>query len=90
MKYDARKRGIIRGITRISKPGRRQYVGRSDIPRVRNGLGIAILVVFPYNYFNSRIERAALRIEKYATSLEIVYEKQGEQIRNPGAGEPAT
>jgi biopolymer transport protein ExbB len=39
------------------------------------GLGIAILSVFPYNYFNSRIEKAALDIEKYATSLEIVYEK---------------
>jgi biopolymer transport protein ExbB len=39
------------------------------------GLGIAILSVFPYNFFNSRIEKAALNIEKYATSLEIVYEK---------------
>ena len=39
------------------------------------GLGIAILSVFPYNYFNSRVENATLSIEKYATSLEIVYEK---------------
>jgi biopolymer transport protein ExbB len=39
------------------------------------GLGIAILSVFPYNYFNSRVDRAAQNIEKYATSLEIVYEK---------------
>ena len=39
------------------------------------GLGIAILAVFPYNYFNSRVENAAVTIEKYATSLEIVYEK---------------
>ena len=39
------------------------------------GLGIAILTVFPYNYFNSRVENAAISIEKYATSLEIVYEK---------------
>ena len=39
------------------------------------GLGIAILSVFPYNYFNSRVENASLTIEKYATSLEIVYEK---------------
>ena len=39
------------------------------------GLGIAILSVFPYNYFNSRIENASLSLEKYATSLEIVYEK---------------
>jgi biopolymer transport protein ExbB len=40
-----------------------------------SGLGIAILSVFPYNYFNARVENAALAIEKYATSLEIVYEK---------------
>jgi len=39
------------------------------------GLGIAILSVFPYNYFNSRVSGAVLDIEKYATSLEIVYEK---------------
>ena len=39
------------------------------------GLSIAILTVFPYNYFNSRVESAARTIEKYATSLEIVYEK---------------
>ncbi|MFH1981195.1 MAG: MotA/TolQ/ExbB proton channel family protein [Pseudomonadota bacterium] len=39
------------------------------------GLGIAILTVFPYNYFNSRVAAAAQNIEKYATSLEIVYEK---------------
>lgn len=35
--------GTIRGITRVSKPGRRVYVGKEEIPRVRNGLGIAIL-----------------------------------------------
>lgn len=40
-----------------------------------SGLGIAIVCVFPFNYFNSRIERAAKYIEKYATSFEIVYEK---------------
>ena len=39
------------------------------------GLGIAILSVFPFNYFNSRAEGAALAVEKYATSLEIVYQK---------------
>ncbi len=44
------------------------------------GLAIAILSVLPYNYFNSKVEDAALSIEKYATSLEIVYEKlQGNQ-----------
>jgi small subunit ribosomal protein S8 len=36
-------RPVIRHISRVSKPGRRRYVGSTDIPRVRNGLGMAIL-----------------------------------------------
>jgi len=52
------------------------------------GLGIAILSVFPYNYFNSRVEDAALTIEKYATSLEIVYEKLIQEVDKQGV-EPA-
>jgi len=48
------------------------------------GLGIAILSVFPFNYFNSRIEKAALDIEKYATSLEIVYEKLSNEREHKG------
>jgi len=39
------------------------------------GLGIAIFSVFPFNYFNSRVENAVLAVESAATSLEIVYEK---------------
>ncbi len=34
---------IIRHLQRVSPPGRRQYVGAGDVPRVRNGLGMAIL-----------------------------------------------
>jgi small subunit ribosomal protein S8 len=34
---------VIRGIRRISKPGRRQYVNRDTIPKVLNGLGLAIV-----------------------------------------------
>ena len=48
------------------------------------GLGIAILSVFPYNYFNSRVEKAVMNIEKYATSLEIVYEKLDADIVEQG------
>lgn len=43
LRYDAGIGATIRGLTRISKPGRRVYVGRDEIPRVCNGLGIAIL-----------------------------------------------
>ena len=35
--------GSIRPRERVSRPGRRHYVGAQDIPRVRNGLGMAIL-----------------------------------------------
>ena len=34
---------VIRHLERVSKPGRRQYVSVESIPRVRNGLGMAIL-----------------------------------------------
>lgn len=34
---------VIRGISRVSKPGRRVYVSAKSIPQVKNGLGIAIL-----------------------------------------------
>ncbi len=34
---------VIRNLERVSRPGRRRYVGASQIPRVRNGLGIAVL-----------------------------------------------
>jgi len=44
------------------------------------GLGIAILAVFPYNYFNSRVEYAVLAIEKSTTSLEILYEKLSHSV----------
>ncbi len=50
------------------------------------GLIIAIATVVPYNMFNARIERAARRIEKYATSFEIVYEKIV-MAREEGMGE---
>jgi len=53
-----------------------------------SGLGIAILSVLPYNYFNSRVENAALTIEKYATSLEVVCEKLGLDSDSEG-GKPA-
>jgi len=33
----------LRGIERLSKPGRRIYAGYEDIPKIRNGLGIAII-----------------------------------------------
>ena len=34
---------VIRHLERVSRPGRRHYVGKDDIPRVRNGLGLAIM-----------------------------------------------
>jgi small subunit ribosomal protein S8 len=43
LKYGARKQRTITGLRRISKPGRRLYRGRGELPRVMGGLGIAIV-----------------------------------------------
>ncbi len=43
LKYGPKKEQIITGIKRVSKPGRRVYVGKDKIPRVLRGLGIAII-----------------------------------------------
>ena len=43
LKYMEGKQKVIRGIKRISKPGLRIYAGYEDMPKVMNGLGIAIV-----------------------------------------------
>lgn len=43
LKYAAGDQPVIRELRRVSTPGLRKYVGVTDIPRVRNGLGMAIL-----------------------------------------------
>lgn len=43
LKYGPQGEQIINDIQRVSKPGRRTYVGVEEIPRVLNGLGIAVL-----------------------------------------------
>ena len=43
LKYLQGKQKVIRGIRRVSKPGLRIYAGCEDMPRVMNGLGIAIV-----------------------------------------------
>ena len=43
LKYTEGRVPVIRNIERISKPGRRVYCGKDDVPVVLNGLGIAIV-----------------------------------------------
>jgi len=43
LKYVGKKQQVIRGIRRVSKPGLRIYAGCDEMPRVMNGLGIAIV-----------------------------------------------
>ena len=43
LKYGPKKAKVINGIKRISKPGLRKYAGVADLPRVRGGLGTAII-----------------------------------------------
>ena len=43
LRYQPSGDPVITGLQRLSKPGRRRYVGTNNIPKVLNGLGIAIL-----------------------------------------------
>lgn len=43
LKYNEKGRPVISAIDRVSRPGRRVYVKSTEIPRVRDGYGIAIL-----------------------------------------------
>jgi len=42
LKYQGKK-NVIEGLRRISKPGLRRYVGATEIPRVLNGMGVAVV-----------------------------------------------
>jgi small subunit ribosomal protein S8 len=42
LKYQGKK-SVIEGLRRISSPGLRRYVGSTDIPRVRGGMGVAVV-----------------------------------------------
>ena len=43
LKYTDKKERVIKGITRISKPGLRVYAKASEMPKVLNGLGVAVV-----------------------------------------------
>jgi len=43
LKYGPRGERVISGLERVSRPGRRVYFGRNDVPKVMGGLGMSIL-----------------------------------------------
>jgi len=43
LKYDEKRRPVLTGLQRVSKPGRRVYKGKQELPWVLSGLGIAIV-----------------------------------------------
>ncbi|MBR5278609.1 MAG: 30S ribosomal protein S8 [Clostridia bacterium] len=43
LKYGENKQRIIQGLRRVSKPGLRIYAASQDLPKVKNGLGVAII-----------------------------------------------
>ena len=43
LKYEKGKKSALTGVKRISKPGRRVYVGRKDVRKVYGGIGVALI-----------------------------------------------
>ena len=58
LKYHDGDQPVIRALRRVSTPGLRRYVGAREIPRVRNGLGMAI-VSTPKGLMSDRDARTA-------------------------------
>lgn len=56
MKYSEVGQPVIRGVTRVSKPGCRVYKGVEDLPKIRGGLGFAILTT-PKGVLTSKTAR---------------------------------
>jgi len=58
LKYTADKRPVISGLQRVSQPGRRVYVGRSEVRPVVGGMGVSILST-PRGVMTGRAARKA-------------------------------
>jgi small subunit ribosomal protein S8 len=43
LKYTQDRRPVITGLQRVSRPGRRRYANRTEVPRVQGGMGTAIV-----------------------------------------------
>jgi small subunit ribosomal protein S8 len=58
LKYDERRKPAITGLQRVSKPGRRIYCSRQEIPWVRSGLGVTVMST-PKGVMTGRAARRA-------------------------------
>ncbi len=67
LKYMRGGKPVIESIKRVSKPGLRQYVGADNLPRVMNGLGIAILSTSRGVMTDKECRRAGIGGEVLAT-----------------------
>ena len=58
LRYDTEGLSVISALERVSKPGRRVYVGKDDVPKVLGGLGVAILTT-PQGVMTGKAARRA-------------------------------
>jgi small subunit ribosomal protein S8 len=60
IRYDGEKKPVLSGVKRVSKPGKRVYAGKAEIPWVRNGLGVTIVSTTRGVMTGSRAKRMGL------------------------------
>ncbi|HEV2423399.1 MAG TPA: 30S ribosomal protein S8 [Terriglobia bacterium] len=58
LRYDTEGLSVISALERVSKPGRRVYVGKTEVPKVLGGLGVAILTT-PQGVMTGKAARRA-------------------------------
>ncbi|WP_040825254.1 30S ribosomal protein S8 [Thermanaerovibrio velox] len=60
LNYGPNRERVIQGIRRISKPGRRVYAGRDELPKVMGGLGVAVISTSKGMMTDARARREGL------------------------------
>ena len=58
LRYDTEGLSVISALERVSRPGRRVYVGKNEVPKVLGGLGVAILTT-PQGVMTGKAARRA-------------------------------
>ena len=75
LKYGANKERVITGIKRISKPGLRVYCKKDEIPKVLNGLGIAVISTSKGIMVDREARKNRFRWRSYLLRLVIILDK---------------
>ena len=90
LKYGSHREAAIQGLKRVSKPGLRVYAKSTNLPKVRGGLGVAILSTSSGLLTDRQAAEKGVGGEVLATSGDEEAEQCRELVRTPSLSPPAS